>query len=80
MLRVAQHLLTVAAMVAAGISAWLWWRASKVPIPPATGDDWDGRGPFADALAKQSKLNARGALWAAIAVSLQGLAILVGAF
>ena len=34
--------LSVLTMVAAGFSAWLWIRASRVPIPPF--DNWRGGG------------------------------------
>ena len=36
---------TLSAMAAA-FSAHLWFRASKVKVPPFTGDSWDGKGPF----------------------------------
>ena len=44
----------------AGFSAHQWFVASRNKLPSLTGDDWEGRGPFANALAKQSALSARG--------------------
>jgi hypothetical protein len=42
----------------AGFSAHQWFIASRIKIPSATEDSWDGKGPFSDALARQSRLNA----------------------
>jgi hypothetical protein len=54
-------------------SAWLWIRASRVQIPPHTADV----GPFIDALRVQAKLNSQAAIFAASAVALQGLSLMV---
>jgi hypothetical protein len=72
--------LSVLTMVAAGFSAWLWIRASRVPIPPFTGDNWRGEGPFNNALKRQSKLNADAAKCAALAAALQSMALMVHIF
>ena len=61
--------------MSAGLAAHLWFRASRLKLPPHTGDTWEGKGPFADALAKQSDLNSNAALAAAIAALLQALSI-----
>jgi hypothetical protein len=67
---------TFVAVVAAGISAWLWGKAAAVPIPPVTSDDsWEGKGPFADAMKRQATLNSRAAICAAIAAGAQALAM-----
>ncbi|MBI3703078.1 MAG: hypothetical protein HY244_04305 [Rhizobiales bacterium] len=55
--------------LAAGLSAHQWFVASRIKLPSATGDDWEGRGPFAEALAKQSAVNARAAYLASFAAS-----------
>ncbi len=61
--------------LAAGFSAHQWFVASRIKLPSATGDDWNGRGPFADALAKQSAINARAAYLASLAALFQALAM-----
>ncbi|HET6237308.1 MAG TPA: hypothetical protein VFE41_20465 [Acetobacteraceae bacterium] len=67
---------TVLAIVTAGFSAWLWLKASRVPLPPSTSNSWDGKGPFTDALKRQSKLNADAAKCAATAAICQTLVLL----
>jgi len=74
---VIEGVLTVLAIIAASGSAWLWIKASRVPMPPVTDVSWEGKGPFADALRLQSKLNAQVAMCAAGAAALQALALLV---
>lgn len=61
--------------LAAGLSAHLWFRASKIVLPSATGDDWDGKGPFADALKLQSDKNAKAAFAATVAALFQALSM-----
>jgi len=61
--------------LAAAFSAHLWFKASNIKLPSATGDNWDGQGPFADALAKQSRITARAAIAAAFAALFQALAM-----
>jgi hypothetical protein len=61
--------------MAATLSAHLWFRASKINIPPFTGDTWEGKGPFSGALKAQSDKNASAAFVAAIAALLQALSI-----
>jgi hypothetical protein len=70
-----QTLFSTFSFLAAALAAHLWFRASKVPIPSHTGDSWEGKGPFADALKKISRLNANAAFTAAVAALLQGLSI-----
>jgi hypothetical protein len=77
---VIESALTVLAIVAAMGSAWLWVTASRVPLPPATGDSYEAKGPFADALKRQSKLNANAAVCAATAAAVQSLALLAHLF
>jgi hypothetical protein len=48
--------------------------------PPFTGDSYAGKGPFNDALKRQSKLNADAAKCAAMAAALQSMALLVRIF
>ena len=59
----------------AGFSAEQWFRASRIKVPPSTEDSWDGKGPFSDALARQSQLNARAAFIASMAAVFQAMAI-----
>jgi hypothetical protein len=59
----------------AGFSAHQWFVASRIKLPPATEDSWEGKGPFSDALARQSQLNARAAYIASLAAVFQALAI-----
>jgi hypothetical protein len=61
--------------MAAALSAHLWFRASKVKVPPFTGDSYDGKGPFTDALRSQSDANANAAFAATFAALFQVLAI-----
>jgi hypothetical protein len=61
--------------LAAGFSAHQWFVASRIKLPSATGDDWEGRGPFANALAKQSAINARAAYLASFAALFQSFAM-----
>jgi hypothetical protein len=61
--------------LAAGLAAHLWFRASKINLPPSTSDDWDGKGPFSDALAKQSRMNSHAALAATFAALFQALSM-----
>ena len=70
-----ESLLQTLSFLTATWAAHLWFRASRVELPPHSGDSWEGRGPFMDALNKQSRMNARAALTAAVAALLQGLAI-----
>jgi len=60
----------------AALAAFLWFRASDVELPPHTGDSWEGKGAFADALKRQSRLNARAAMAASWAAFFQGLSII----
>jgi hypothetical protein len=69
--------LNVLSVIAGAMSAVCWAWASRVPIPFATGDSWEGKGPFANALAKQSKLNSYGAMAACATASFQVFAVLV---
>ena len=57
--------------MAGALSAHLWFRASKIHIPPFTGDTWEGKGPFSDAIKAQSDKNASAAFVAALAALLQ---------
>ena len=59
----------------AGFSAHQRFVASRIKLPLVTGHDWEGRGPFANALAKQSALNARAVYLASFAALFQALAI-----
>jgi hypothetical protein len=61
--------------MAAALSAHLWFRASKIKLPSVTGDDYEGRGPFANALKEQSDKNANAAFVAAVAALLQALSM-----
>jgi hypothetical protein len=61
--------------MAAAFAAHLWFRASKITLPPSTSDSWDGKGPFSDALAKQSRMNSHAALAAAFAAFFQALSM-----
>jgi hypothetical protein len=61
--------------LSAGLAAHLWFRASKIKLPPHTGDSYEGKGPFTDALARQSAMNANAASAAAVAALLQALSI-----
>lgn len=61
--------------MAGGFSAHLWFRASKISIPPFTGDTWEGKGPFSEAIKLQSDKNATAAFVAAIAALLQALSM-----
>jgi hypothetical protein len=61
--------------LAAAMAAHLWFRASRIKFPPHTDDPWKGKGPFADALAKQSNMNARAAFAACIAAFFQALSL-----
>jgi hypothetical protein len=61
--------------MAALLAAHLWFRASKIKLPPHTSDSYDGKGPFADALARPGAMNANAAFAAAIAALLQALSI-----
>jgi hypothetical protein len=61
--------------LAAGLSAHQWFLASRIKLPSATGDDWEGRGPFANALARQSGINARAAYLASFAAVFQAFAM-----
>jgi hypothetical protein len=70
-----EMLFNILSFAMAALAAYLWLRASRIKLPPHTGDDWAGRGPFADALKKQSQMNARAALAASIAALFQGLSI-----
>ena len=67
--------LNVLSILAAAVSAWLWWRASRVPTPPSTTNSWEGKGPFTDALKRQAALNSQAAIGAAIAALCQTLAV-----
>ena len=70
-----ETLFSTLSFLAAALAPHLWFTASRIPIPSHTQDDWDGNGPFSDALKKISKLNANAALSAAFAALLQGLSI-----
>jgi hypothetical protein len=61
--------------MAGGLSAHLWFRASKINIPPFTGDTWEGKGPFSDAIKAQSDKNSSAAFVAAVAALLQALSM-----
>lgn len=67
--------ITLVAVVAAGVSAVLWWRASAITLPPVTSEPFKGKGPFSAAMKRQSGLNSRAALAAAIAAGLQALSL-----
>ena len=62
-------------MLASLLAAHLWFRASKIKLPPFTGDSYEGNGPFTDALAKQSAMNANAAFAAVFAAFFQALSI-----
>jgi hypothetical protein len=59
----------------ASLSAQQWFLASRIKLPSLTTVDWEGRGPFADALSKQSAINARAAFLASFAALFQALTI-----
>jgi hypothetical protein len=61
--------------LSAGLAAHLWFRASKIALPPHTEDSWDGKGPFMDAITLQSKKNAQAAFAAVFAAFFQSLAM-----
>lgn len=71
--------LGIASVIAGGISSYYWFRSSKAEVlegDPRVGDDiifeTDGKCVAVSATSReQSKLNARGAIYAAIAVLLQ---------
>ena len=70
------NLVTVLQLIScapAVLSAGLWYAASKVVMPPHTEDSWEGRGPFQEAIARQSRVNAQAALSASIAALFQVL-------
>jgi hypothetical protein len=70
-----ETLFNIISFAMAALAAYLWLKASNIELPPHTGDSWEGRGAFADALKNQSKLNARAALAASVAALFQGLSI-----
>lgn len=61
--------------MAAALSAHLWFRASKIPTPPHTGDNYAGEGPFSEELRQQSSANAKAAFVAAVAALFGALAM-----
>lgn len=75
----AKTVIGIASVIAGGISSYYWFRSSKAEVlagDPRVGDDiifeTDGRSVAVSATGReQSKLNARGAIFAAIAVLLQ---------
>jgi hypothetical protein len=74
-LEVLQIALSIVSAVCAGMAARKWYEASNIELPPHTGDSWGGQGPFSDALAKQSKMNATAAIWATASAGFQTFAI-----
>ena len=71
-----QILQAISFLPAAG-SGWLWARASRGPAVHPSGDSFSGRGPFADAAARQARLNSQAALCAAITAFLQAVSMLL---
>jgi hypothetical protein len=69
--------LNALSVIAGAVSAVCWALASRVPIPSATGDNFEGKGPFANALAKQSRLNSYGAMAACATAIFQVFAVLI---
>ena len=67
--------LNVLSIMAAAASAWLWWRASEMPIPPSTAVSWEGKGPFTYAPKRQAALNSQAAIGAALAALCQVLTV-----
>lgn len=60
---------TVVCTCLAGIN---WAGSASVKIPNLTaGTNWDGSGPYPDALKEQGRLNARAAAWACFAAAFQ---------
>jgi hypothetical protein len=71
-------MLNAGSVAAAILSAWYWVAAARVPLPNVTaGTNYDGTGPFPEALDKQARFNARAATWAAVTAGCQGAAILL---
>lgn len=66
-------LLSILSTLCLFASAIFWFWASRVKTPGLLHDKISGGGPFADALAKQARLNAVGAVLAAIGVALQAI-------
>lgn len=85
--------LDIAAAICAGVGAWYWLKASKVPTRPNVINDttpvemipvvlserggWDW--PFLQALMKSAALNAVAARWTALAAILGGGAAILSA-
>jgi hypothetical protein len=67
----------VASGVSAIVSAWFWLSSARVDIPHPVNDSYAGNGPFATAMTRQTKLNARAAGCAALAALLQAGGILL---
>jgi hypothetical protein len=74
----AEQLSQWASFVTAAASAWLWNKASRVPLPPITYGALAEDGAFVVALKTQSRYNAYAARGASFAALFQGIAILIG--
>jgi len=61
--------------MAGGLSAHLWFRASKIGIPSVAVDSYDGKVSFSDALKLQSDKNAQAAFAGTFAALFQALSI-----
>jgi hypothetical protein len=70
-----ETLFALLSCLTASLAAHLWFRASRLKLPSHMGDSWEGKGPFADALKRQSDMNANAAFAAAVAALFQVLSI-----
>ena len=69
-----QALVVIFSLLAAGF----WTKSAGVPIPNVTaGTNWDGSGPFPDALKEQASWNRYAALSAAVAAIVQAIQFLI---
>lgn len=67
-----KFLLSVGTVACTCLAAINWSKSATVKIPNLTsGTNWDGSGPYPDALKKQGELNARAAGWACFAAACQ---------
>lgn len=67
-----KFLLTVGTVACTCLAAINWSKSATVDVPNLTsGTNWDGSGPYPDALKKQGRLNARAAGWACVAAAFQ---------
>ncbi|MBM7487716.1 hypothetical protein ACVWWI_006727 [Bradyrhizobium sp. USDA 3686] len=67
-----KFLLSVGTVACTCLASVNWAKSAIVKIPNLTaGTNWDGSGPYPEALKEQGRLNARAAGWACAAASCQ---------